>query len=118
MLHNGSTHNTLYMGTLHIFSPYDIQATSLCALYDIDNTHAILKYMFPLHLFNEHLGGNYLRQHVVDKHGTTHIAIAPVLYRFYRDVYFDPWKDLPQGGVMMRNTQRTSPWTHLLPMDH
>jgi len=98
MLHNGSTHNTLYMGTLHIFSPYDIQAISLCALHDIDNTHAMSKYMFPLHLFNEHLGDNYLRQHVVDKHGKTPTAMPPVLYRFHGDVDFDLWKDLPQGG--------------------
>src|ERR1041385_2927638 len=82
MLHNGRTHSIIYMGTLHIFPPYDLHATLLCALYDIANTHAMPKYLFPLHPFHEYLGDNYLRQHVVDKNGTTPTAIPPVLHHF------------------------------------
>src|SRR3954465_3372253 len=97
MLHNGCPHSTLYMGTLHVFSPYESQATSMCALYYIDNTHAMHKSLFPLHL-SKQLGDIYLGQHVVDKNGTTPSATYPVLSHFHGDVVLDPWEDLPQGG--------------------
>jgi len=112
MLHNGCPHSTIYMGKLHVFSPYQSQATSMCALYYSDNTHAMHKSMFPLHLSNEQLGDIYLDKHAVDKNGTTPTATSRVLSHFHGDVVLDPWKDLPQGGgEMMRGIQRTSPWT-------